>query len=424
MVAGSTLRGLVQINNGLIGTEFHAVFTYLRDGFSEYGEGRWADHVGNCRLKVLHVYRTYYPDPPGGLQEAIRQIAISTAAQGIEPRVFTLSPTPQPTEVERPEARVIRSRSWAAPASCDLGGPTSFRRFAGLAKWADVIHYHFPWPFADLMHLAVQPKVPAVMTYHSDIVRQRWLGRAYSPLMRRMLGSMSAVVATSPAYRRTSPVLSDASLREKVRVIPLGIDERSYPHDGDKGVLRRLGLREKEPFFLFVGVLRYYKGLHTLVTAAASVGGRVVIAGSGPEGTTLQEQARQHGAANVIFAGQVTDAEKVALLKHCRALVLPSHLRSEAYGMVLVEAAMFGKPMISCEIGTGTSYVNADGETGIVVPPESPAELVCAMNHLIEDEALAQRYGQAARLRYERMFSGEALGRAYAALYQDVVHDA
>lgn len=412
---------MVQINNGLIGTEFHAVFTYLRDGFSECGEGRWTDYAGNYRLKVLHVYRTYYPDPPGGLQEAIRQIAISTAAQGIEPRVFTLSPTPHPAEVERPEARVIRSRSWAAPASCDLGGPTSFRRFAELAKWADVIHYHFPWPFADLMHLAVRPKAPAVMTYHSDIVRQRWLGRVYVPLMRRMLGSMAAVVATSPAYLRTSPVLSDASLREKVRVIPLGIDERSYPHNGDEGVLRRLGLGEMEPFFLFVGVLRYYKGLHTLVTAAASVGARVVIAGSGPEGVTLQEQARQHGEANVIFAGQVTDAEKVALLKHCRALVLPSHLRSEAFGMVLVEAAMFGKPMISCAIGTGTSYVNADGVTGIVVSPESPAELAQAMIRLRDDSAMAHRCGLAARQRYEKLFSGEALGQSYAALYREVM---
>jgi len=242
--------------------------------------------------------------------------------------------------------------------------------------------------------------------------------------MYRMLESMSAIVATSPAYAGTSPVLSDASLRDRVRVIPLGIEEGSYPHDGDVGVLRRLGLGEAEPFFLFIGVLRYYKGLHTLLQAAASVRARVIIAGSGPEGATLQEQARQLGLTNVDFAGQVTDAEKVALLKRCRALVLPSHLRSEAYGMTLVEAAMFGKPMISCEIGTGTSYVNADGETGIVVPPESPGELAGAMNRLIEDDALAQRYGLAARLRYERMFSGEVLGKAYAALYQDVVHDA
>jgi glycosyltransferase involved in cell wall biosynthesis len=371
-------------------------------------------------LKVLHVYRTYFPDPPGGLQEAIRQICLATQDYGVENTIFTLSPNPVQSEIERPEGRVIRCRSWAAPASCDLGGFSAFRQFRRLAREADVVHYFFPWPFADLLHLWACPKKPSVTTYISDIVRQRWLGTVYAPLMWKTLTGTQAIVANAPAYAQTSPVLSAPSLRDRVRVIPLGIDERSYPHDGDVGVLRRLSLGETEPFFLFIGVLRYYKGLHTLLQAAASVSARVVIAGSGPEDSALQEQARQLGLTNVVFAGQVTDAEKVALLKHCRALVLPSHLRSEAYGMVLVEAAMFGKPMISCEIGTGTSYVNADGETGIVVPPESPAELVRAMNRLIEDEALAQRYGQAARLRYERMFSGEALGKAYAALYQDV----
>lgn len=374
-------------------------------------------------MQVLHVYRTYYPDPPGGLQEAIRQIALATKSHGVTPQIFALSETPVPVECLRPEGLVTRARSWAEPASCNLGGVAAFRRFARLAKLADVIHYHFPWPFADLLHLLVQPKTPAVMTYHSDIVRQRWLGRAYAPLMSRMLDAMSAVVATSPAYALTSPVLSDASLKDRVRVIPLGIEEASYPHDGDSGVLRRLGLGEAEPFFLFIGVLRYYKGLHTLVQAVASVNARIVIAGSGPEGVALQEQVRKLGLVNVVFAGQVTDTEKVALLKSCYSLVLPSHLRSEAFGMVLVEAAMFGKPMISCEIGTGTSFVNADGETGIVVPPENPSELAGAMNSLMEDKGLAERFGQAARLRYEQMFSGEALGKAYAALYQEVVHD-
>lgn len=374
-------------------------------------------------MQVLHVYRTYYPDPPGGLQEAIRQIALATKSHGVTPQIFALSETPVPVECLRPEGLVTRARSWAEPASCNLGGVAAFRRFARLAKLADVIHYHFPWPFADLLQLLVQPKTPAVMTYHSDIVRQRWLGRAYAPLMSRMLDAMSVVVATSPAYALTSPVLSDASLKGRVRVIPLGIEEASYPHDGDAGVLRRLGLGEAEPFFLFIGVLRYYKGLHTLVQAATSVNARIVIAGSGPEGAALQEQVRKLGLVNVVFAGQVTDTEKVDLLKSCYSLVLPSHLRSEAFGMVLVEAAMFGKPMISCEIGTGTTFVNADGETGIVVPPENPSELAGAMNCLMEDKDLAERFGQAARLRYEQMFSGEALGKAYAALYQEVVHD-
>lgn len=371
-------------------------------------------------VRVLHVYRTYFPDPPGGLQEAIRQIAISCADHGVESRIYVLSPTPHPSEIERSEARVVRCRSWASPASCDLGGFNSFRKFAELTRWADVIHYHFPWPFADLLHLAVRPKAPAVMTYHSDVVRQKWLGRLYAPLMRRMLTSMSAIVATSSPYARTSAVLSDPALRERIRVIPLGIDEYSYPMAGDDAVLRRHGIEPGEPFFLFIGVLRYYKGLHTLVRAAASVNAKVVIAGTGPEGEALQAQVRQLGLQNVVFAGQVSDAEKVTLLQRCRALVLPSHLRSEAYGMVLVEASMYGKPMVSCEIGTGTSFVNLEGETGFVVPPESPEALARAMNALLADEALAGRLGQAARQRYVRLFSGPALGSAYAQLYREV----
>lgn len=375
------------------------------------------------QLRILHVCRTYFPDPPGGVQEAIRQICLGTLGCGVESTVFALSPAPRPVVVERPEADVVRSRSWAAPASCDLGGPGSLRQFSKLAQAADVVHYHFPWPFADVMQLLVRPSVPAIMTYHSDVVRQRWLGAAYAPLMRRMLRQMACIVATSPAYTRTSPVLADPSWRERVRVIPLGVGEDSVPDAGNEGedVLRRLGLDDGVPYFLFIGVLRYYKGLHTLVEAAASVGARVVIAGSGPKEQDLHNQARQLGVANVVFAGQVSDAEKVALLKHCRALVLPSHLRSEAYGMVLVEAAMHGKPMVSCEIGTGTSFVNLDGETGFVVPPEAPQQLAQAMNALLADDALARQFGQAARRRYEVLFSGPALGKAYAQLYRDVL---
>lgn len=372
-------------------------------------------------MKVLNVYRTYYPDPTGGMQEAIRQICLATGALGVENTVFTLSPHPSPRRVDRPEAVVIRERSWAAPASCDLGDFRAFAEFRQLAREADVVHYFFPWPFADLLHVLTNHGKPSVLTYVSDIVRQRWLGLVYAPLMWRTLRSVDAIVANSPAYAETSPVLRDASIRGRVGVIPLGIDEASYPRAGDEAVFDRLALADGEPYYLFIGVLRYYKGLHALIRAAQTVSARVVIAGSGPEEAALQAQVEALGLRNVLFAGPVTDEEKVALLHRCRALVLPSHLRSEAYGMVLVEAAMFGRPMISCEIGTGTSFVNKDGETGFVVPPENPQALAAAMNALLEDEALAERYGRAARLRYERLFSGAALGKAYADLYQSVM---
>jgi rhamnosyl/mannosyltransferase len=206
-----------------------------------------------------------------------------------------------------------------------------------------------------------------------------------------------------------------------VRVIPLGIDEKSYPQDGDDFIFNRISLIESEPYFLFLGVLRYYKGIHTLINAAKGVKAKIVIAGSGPEGEKLKQQAVELGLKNVIFAGHVTDKEKVSLIKNCRALILPSHLRSEAYGMVLVEASMMMRPMISCEIGTGTSFVNLNEETGFVVEPEQPESLGRAMNTLLNDESLADQMGLAARQRYERLFSGNALGQAYSSLYKELL---
>lgn len=99
----------------------------------------------------------------------------------------------------------------------------------------------------------------------------------------------------------------------------------------------------------------------------------------------------------------------------------PSHLRSEAFGMVLLEAAMYSKPLVTCEIGSGMSYVNVDGLTGIVIPPESPEALSSAINRLLADPNLAAEMGRAARLRYEALFSGEALGRSYVALYRSLL---
>lgn len=377
-------------------------------------------------MKVLHVYRTYFPDPPGGLQEAIRQICLGTRKFGVEPSVMTLSPQPIPGDVRLPEARVWRERSWLAPASCDLGGISAFRLFAKRAAEADVLHFHFPWPFADLLNILDVARRPKVMTYHSDIVRQRTLSVLYGPLMRRTLNSMDAVVATSPAYIRTSSVLRSIVPSDKVKAIPLGIRDYVTECSAEQsargiteGILHRLNLPAGR-FVLALGVLRYYKGLHTLIEAASQIDCPIVIAGSGPEEGALKALTHSRQVSNVIFAGQVSEEEKRDLLAGCALFALPSQVRSEAFGMVLVEASMFGKPMVCCEIGTGTSFVNVDGETGLVVPPESSGDLASAINKLIGDDDLAKKMGLAARARYESLFSGEAQGRAYSALYKEV----
>jgi len=368
-------------------------------------------------MRVLHVYKSYYPDTLGGIEQVISQLAQSLREFGVESRVFTLSRNPNPQALQRPEGEVFRSRVTAEIAS----NPVSVGAFADFreqARWADVLHYQFPWPFADLLHLLAARGKPSVISYQSDIIRQKLLLRAYSPLMRRFLRSADAVVATSPPYRDTSPEL--ARLPGPLRVIPNGVDEWTYPHPGPELLarwMRELG----EGFFLFVGVLRYYKGLHTLLEAAQGLRGQVVIAGDGPEAAALRQQAQDRGLTNVRFLGHVSDEDKMALLLLSRAFVFPSHLRSEAFGMSLVEAAMSGRPMVSCDIGSGTSFINLHGQTGLTVAPEQPQALREAMHRLLDEPQMAASMGRAARQRFETMFTGRRMAQAYHAVYREVL---
>ena len=155
-----------------------------------------------------------------------------------------------------------------------------------------------------------------------------------------------------------------------------------------------------------------------LVEAARLSGLPVVIAGRGPEEARLRRLAGD--LAHVQFVGEVGEADKYALLDAATALVLPSPLRSEAYGVVLVEAAMRGRPMITAEIGTGMSFVNQDGESGIGVPPRDASALATAMRLLWEDADLARRLGEGAARRHAKLLTGQLMARRYAAIYNAV----
>ena len=374
-------------------------------------------------MNVLHVYRTYFPDPPGGLQEAISQIASGTQSLGVTSRVFTLSPQPEPSSIVRPEGTVVRSRSYWAPASCDLGGWSSLRLYRNSVQWADIVHFHYPWPFADVLNLLCPTGKPKVMTYHSDIVKQQLLGKLYQPLMQWTLSQMDAVVATSPTYAQTSPILKRWVKPDRLHVVPLSMQDMlpEWSANQQSNILERLGLIHR-PYVMALGVLRYYKGLHTLLKAAQSIGATVVIAGSGPEDAALREQVSALGLNNVVFAGQVSHADKHQLLSRCVALTLPSHLRSEAFGMVLLEAAMHSKPMVSCEIGTGTSWINQNGITGWVVPPENAAALAKAVNQLVDNPNVAEIMGKNARLRFDTTFTPSIMSCSYHNLYSGLLN--
>ena len=367
---------------------------------------------------VLHLYKTYFPDPPGGMQEAIRQICFSTQEFGVKNSIYTLSKTPAPKIIDSLEAKVFRGKSWLAPASCDIGFAESFREYGELSRDSDIVCTYHPWPFADLLNFRKPRKL--IVNYVSDVVRQKYINKAYEFLLYRTLEQSDIVVANCVSYANTSKVLTDKRFAEKIRVLPLGIDEKYYSNEEDISIMDGPGMRGNEPYLLFIGVLRYYKGLDYLLEASKKTNRKIVIAGAGPEEDRLKKRVALECIGNVVFLGRVTDPQKIALIKGCTALVLPSHLRSEAYGMVLVEASMHSKPMISCEIGTGTSFINLHGETGIVIKPGNSSELAKAIEHIFSNEESSSMMGKAARSRYENYFSGSIIGKAYSDLYREL----
>jgi len=370
-------------------------------------------------MRVLHFFKTYLPDSVGGIEQVIFQLCESGAQQGIEGQVLTLSADPQPAVLKLGQHEVHRAKLDIQFASTGFSYSV-FKQFREMAAEADVVNYHFPWPFMDLVHFVSGMNKPCVATYHSDIIRQRHLLKLYRPLMNRFLGSVDRIVAASPNYLHTSDVLQQ--FPDKTRVIPYGLNKAGYPQPDSERMTRwrqRLG----ERFFLFVGVMRYYKGLHILLDALKDMDYPVVIVGAGPLEAELHAQAAALGLRNLHFLGRLGDEDKVALLQLSYAIVFPSHLRSEAFGISLLEGAMYGKPMISSEIGTGTSYINIHGETGLVVPPSDPLAFRAAMRQLWDSPGQAAQMGLKAEARYRQLFTADEMGRRWSELYQELLEE-
>lgn len=367
-------------------------------------------------MKILHVFKTYYPDTYGGIEQVVFQLCEGGKEYGWESEVFCLSPKGnQSFKYHNHLVHTAKQNYYIASTGFSI---SAFKQFRKLAGQFDIVHYHFPWPFMDLLHLANGIKTPTVLTYHSDIIKQKMLLKVYKPLMNRFLRDISKIVVTSPNYLETSSVLQQFS--EKTSIIPIGIQK-----DVVQNFERVRYWRERLPaqYFLFVGALRYYKGLIYLLEAQRQHDFPLVIIGSGPLEEELKSKAHEYGLQNCIFLGAVPDEDKNIIMELSYAIVFPSHLRSEAFGITLVEGLMHGKPLISCEIGTGTSFINQDNETGIVIPPRNSRALAEAMNKLWVDPSLAFRYGKNALIRYQTMFTRELMLERYDWLYRSLLSE-
>jgi len=367
---------------------------------------------------VLHIYKDYYPPVIGGIEKNINHVATGTSDE-YDVRVLVAN-TSAKTEVrEQDGIKVIKAGCLGRFASAPLcpGFPWLLRKYA-----ADILHFHCPNPTGDLSYLMMRPPGKIVVTYHSDVVRQKWAMAFYGYFLKRFLKRASRVLPTSPNYIESSPYLS--LVRSLCTVIPLGIETAQFRKTPQ--IIERSGeIREKSrglPIVLFVGRLRYYKGLAFLVQALPRINAFLMIVGTGPEKENILRLSRDLKIQDRIFlAGSVSDEELAAYYHAADIFCLPSHLRSEAYGLVQLEAMACGVPVVSCEIDTGVSFVNQNGETGLVVPPASPSHLEKALNTLLSSDELRARLGRQAQKRALEKFDVSVMIKKIKQVYREIL---
>ena len=365
-------------------------------------------------MKILHIYKDYYP-VLGGIENHIKLLAEGQARRGHEVTVLVTN-TGRDTIVEqRNGVCLIKTGRLASISSTPLS--LSFPWYLARMR-PDIAHLHFPYPPGEVTNWLLGNARRTVIRYHSDVIRQQGWLRLYRPIMWRVLRAADRLIASSPNYIRTSPYLS--RLADKCTVIPLGIDVERFQL-AEEELVTDIRQRYGTPLIFFVGRLRYYKGLQYLIRAMAQIPARLLIGGIGPMQHEWEAEVQKLGLGEkIVFLGEVPDAHLPALYHAADVFVLPASHRSEAYGLVQIEAMASGTPVVCTELGTGTSYVNVHGETGLVVPPRDPKALVEAINQLLADEALRKGLGQRGRKR-AREFSKEAMVERIVRLYEELL---
>ncbi len=370
------------------------------------------------RPRIVHVYKDVYPPVDGGIERAIYHLArltrtdfdpiVITAASGLHGQRRTILKDVEVIEV--PSLGNLMSTP-VAP-----GFITALRR-----SKADLFHFHFPHPTGEVAFLLSGLKTPAVVTYHSDVVRQKVALMVYRPIMNRFLQRMNVIMPTTRRYMETSEVLQP--FRDKCRPVALGFPAEDYePTDRSRPLSAEYRERWGN-FVFFIGVLRYYKGLRYLLEGMAELPeARLVIAGDGPERESLESLCVQLGLSNrVHFLGRVDDTTAIALLHAATVFCLPACERAEAFGLCQIEAMLASLPIVSTNLPTGVPEINRHGETGLIVEPKAPAELAGALRQLLNDEALRQRMGRAGRKRALEEYSAERMAEQVQEVYSETL---
>lgn len=366
----------------------------------------------NKRPKVLQINKLYFPHI-GGVENTVQDIV-----EGLKDKVhFEVLACESKGRGKRKVigGTLIKKASslgivWSMPIA-----PSFPYLLKQAMEKADILHFHLPFPLAVLSYLMVSPlscKKRIVITWHSDIIRQRAFLRFYAGALRSFLRKSDRIIVTSPIMLENSPFLKH--VRDRCRVVPSGISKYWFEKPNDSSPLLK-GMPCSNTI-LFVGRLCYYKGVEYLIDAMEAIDANLVIVGDGALRSALEERAKAKGVDHkTFFVGKCSQEELRRWYHYCDVFVFPSVEPSEALGLVQMEAMAAGKPVVNTNLPTGVPYVSVHGETGFTVSPRNSRELAQAVNRILKDEDLKLKFSINARHRVLELFT---VDRMISEIYQ------
>ena len=389
-------------------------------------------------MRICHLGKFYLP-ACGGIETHLRTLARAQAALGAHVQVICVNHLDKAgrdvtwqssAHTNRSESRdgrvnilrLSRRASWSRFDICPAL-PSLLRR---LPASVDLLHVHVPNPTMILALAMVRPRVPWVISYHSDVVKQKFLARMVRPFENMVFAQARAVLVSSPTYREGSAYLQKHD--DKLAVIPFGIDLEPFfrPSAAATSATRRFREQYGQPLWLAVGRLVYYKGIDLALRALTRVPGKLLVVGEGPLRSDLLGLASRLGVADrVSWQGRLDDAELIGAYHAATALWFPSNARSEAFGFVQVEAMACGCPVINTAIpGSGVAWVSRHEQTGLTIPVNDDTALAEASRRLLCEPGLRDRLSRQARARAEAEFGDELMARRTLSIYERVLNHA
>ncbi len=366
------------------------------------------------KVKVLQVNKLYYP-VTGGIERVVQQIA-EGLNEKTDMKVLVCQKKGK-TVIENINGVTIQRAGsfgvlFSMPISISL-----FWQLRKLSRDRDVIHFHMPFPLGDLACLLSGYKGKVVVWWHSDIVRQKRLMKLYQPIMDKFLKRADVIIVATKGHIDGSDYL--LKYIGKCIIIPYGVD-KEIEEKGDYYLKNSQPTLKANINMLFVGRLVYYKGCNVLIEAFSKVkGAELTIIGSGELEEELKLQAKKARISNKVHFLSNVDKEKLNhAFKECDVFILPSIMKSEAFGLVQIEAMAYGKPVINTNLPSGVPYVSLDHETGLTVPPNNVQALADAMTWMVEHEEERLEMGRKARIRVKEHYRMDDMLQKVLDVYQ------